>query len=305
MSSAVLPSFIVILFFALTAGANPRCIELFQPPIQTEKGLYNFELKGVVFKTGPQPKLSDRWEEGWLHYHGIVDEMTFRFGIDVEGDVFKQTLPRGMSLSGKIFHEFSWGDDAERGIDLVHKGYGDRLSDKEKQLVGELDEKSFGTIWTKNQLGYAGVVYHREFQQEKLVGFLRVIDGNVGKLPAELILERKQIKCDRFQELRDARMQIFEVGKYSLSYDLNPTQLKKVRRALLRWLRENYLTGNLDKLVFIADVSSEQHARAYKRMFGMTEIGQSHFTPALQSPDAILEVSGRVLYERLRKIIDD
>ncbi|MBL7542753.1 MAG: hypothetical protein JNL11_03005 [Bdellovibrionaceae bacterium] len=289
----------LLILFSLISNANIQCLKLYGP-IQNKHLIKNFKLTGVVFKDGQPPKLGTNWWDGWWYYHGQVHQSNVTFGAQQTTSRWA-SLPRGFGLQGEIFSDPSWANDASRGIDLVHRSYGKRLSESEKEIVSELDEKNFNDFYKNNQLGYAGV----ESAEGKLVGFLRVIDGNRGSLPAEEILKSKQIETAYFTALRNANYRIFEIGKYSLSFDLNSAELRKVRNAIFKWLIDSYMHDNrtLEKTIFIIDVSSPIHERAYRNLFGTRKVDQKYFQPELSYPDAILEVSGKNLFMHLQKIL--
>ena len=281
------------------AAAGPQCKDVFSS--SASNFVRNFKLTGVVLKPGGETRKllgqdPERWWDTWWHYHGEVDETYTVFGNRERQSFYRQS-PRGYGLQGQMFVSPAWAKDALRGIGLVHQGYGHRFTESEKDLMTEVDAKGFDAFYAKNQLGYAGVE-----TSEKLVGFLRVVDGNRGVLPAEQILEAKQIKSSYFDELRSTGFKIFEIGKYALDPSLNPKELKLVRNALFQWLLDSYIKQD-DKIVFIIDVGSIMHERAYRNMFGATRVEQKYFEPALNSPDFILQVDGKTLRERLQKII--
>ncbi|MGZ3770978.1 MAG: hypothetical protein ACXVCP_15435 [Bdellovibrio sp.] len=291
---------IILFLLGGTSALAMTCQQVFDST-PTQQEIRNFKMTGVVYKSAQRPAVGDRWwEDGFLFYNGQVNTVSWNFNAS-EGQPFHQTSHRGFGLQ-KIFYNPSWAEGAIRGMDLVHINYGDRITEDEKSLITDLDSETFVEFERNNQIGYAGVEL-----EGKLVGFLRVIDGNNGELPEEKTLKSKRIQCDYFQQLRDSGYRIFELGKYTLSKELNPSERKKVRNALFKWLLNTYYLNqgpNRDKIIFIINVRDKIAERAYKRDFGATNIDAEFFHPELVSPHADLEVPAHTLYLRLSKIIE-
>lgn len=208
------------------------------------------------------------------------------------------------------------------GIKETHRNYGTRLSDQEKQIVAESDWKNFYSYLSAEKLGYVAVIEteksyvpvrhtkepgHLAFKQtKKTVGFLRVYDASQSWSPCEVILNQKQVQTKVFQNFRDQGMHVYELGKYFLETSITPENRKFVRNELFQWLIENYLSGDkadLKNTIFIIDVSSRAHARAYQSMFGAQALDPSNFNPRLTDVDFVMTVSAKVLREHLLAIL--
>jgi hypothetical protein len=189
------------------------------------------------------------------------------------------------------------------GIRETHRSYGTRLSDAEKNLVQASDAVSIPTSLIYNLVGFVGVS-----KEGRKVGFLRVYNGTNHYTPSELILNQKEIRTDFFMNYRRQNFRILELGKYFLEADLSSTDRAAARSELFKWLVENYLNDSsevLEKTLFVIDVSSLVHARAYKKMFGAEIVDASNFNPPLASVDFIMTVKASTLKQRLLELISE
>ena len=187
------------------------------------------------------------------------------------------------------------------GIESTHRSYGRRLSDNEKKVIAKFDWERFRSSLSSENFGYVSVTLNKETK-----GFLRVYSGTARGMPAELLLKEKNIQTSVFDRYRSQGYELFELGKYFLSSDLNPVEIKNVRAAIFKWLIKTYLNDKkvYAKRLYFIDVSSPVHARAYKAMFGAKEIDRKLFEPALDPVDSILFVDPMTLRDRLEKIIN-
>ena len=188
------------------------------------------------------------------------------------------------------------------GIHETHRNYGDRLSDEEKKLVMESDWNNFGVSLKSERLGYTAVG-----RGNRTFGFLRVYDGTFGPTPAEVLLQKKSVKTEYFSNLREKKMKIFELGKYFLDSNLEGIDRLAIRSEMFKWLLDTYLSGDqkyLEQRIFIIDVSSITHAKAYQKMFGAQIISADSFSPRLTDVDFVMTVSAEVLKEHLLKLIN-
>ena len=199
-------------------------------------------------------------------------------------------------------------DEADRahflaaGIQETHRNYGSRLSDAEKKLVMQSDWDNFGVSLSSENLGYAAIGHGNI-----TVGFLRVYDGTDKSTPAEVLLRKKSVKTSYFDQFRSRKIKIYELGKYFLESTLNSQDRHIVRSEMFEWLIKTYLSGSKESLaqkLFIIDVSSLAHAKAYQKMFGAQIIPAENFSPRLTDVDFIMTVEASVLKENLLRLIN-
>lgn len=155
-----------------------------------------------------------------------------------------------------------------------------------------------------------------------LIGFLRVFDGTEYKrlrqnpaswkeyygpiLPVEFSFQQRGITTSFFQKLRKEDRHIFEIGKFFIEEDLNPTNKKTVRKTLLRFLKEFYLNPDYllfkDKVTFVIHVGSEVHQKAYQRAYGAKVLKDPDLERQLKPDEALLVVDLKTLSEKLSGI---
>jgi hypothetical protein len=297
LTAALLLSTLLVNVTAFADTAALRCESIFN---EVAEG--NFKLTSVIFLN---PSVSqDLWNDYPAYtYLGHVTTAAIVFGpkgiLKKTEEHSSRTIDNYGRNAGRIsVDDPAWSEGAQKGLHQVHDSYENRFFDREIQLVKDLDASTFNAIFNRNQMGYAAI----ENSDGHLVGFLRVIRGDTGDLPAEKILAAKNVKTEYFKEKRK-RGKIYELGKYFLSEDLSPDDLKLVRNYLFKWLTDNYSTSYLD--TYIIDVGSAAHERAYRTMFGTVKVDRKNFDPPLESPNAILEVDGYTLRNRLYKLIKE
>jgi hypothetical protein len=100
--------------------------------------------------------------------------------------------------------------------------------------------------------------------------------------------------------------QIFELGKYYIDPSLSPLEYHRVRNELFQWLLQNYFNPERQlssKVLFVIDVGSLSHERAYRSLFGAQRVPLNQFTPPLPEGESVLIVEYQVLKDRLEKIL--
>ncbi len=303
------------------AVGAPLCAKVYQV---TEKPASDMKmtLSGVMYK--PAYRSSER-------VSNFTNQVDF-LGIDLsDGVVWERTVrvpnpeemdyePIGFLPSQQDYALNYISATYAQGLQVLHKNYGIRFTEHELGLMRDSDWSSFHSSLDSFRLGFGVVEANQKNQVSHIKGFLKVYDGTDYQtikglksglttkptLPCEILLKRKNISTDVFTKYREQGYQIFEIGKFFLDPELTSGERTQARKGLLQWLITNYLNPQKqlsDKVIFIIDVGSVAHLKAYHRDFGTEPIPSTRFTPELLSPDAILIVTPEMLLEKLLKIV--
>lgn len=289
-------------------AAAESCQRLFSQDVLTDAHR-PMTFQGFIFspilppRGGARPKI---WDTHVLRTDGAGKE-TIEIGEDPLGGF----LDNPFVLTAKRMLQ-----DLLAGFTRIHSAYGDRLSEPEKEIVVQSDLDSFDLV--NERIGY-GVVK----RGDHVVGLIRIYDGtqydrrdeskslkgmSINELPAERILAKKKIKTAIFETYRRQGLHVFELGKYYLDAKLDAQSYRSARNALARWVLRNYLSSDrllMKSAVFIIDVGSKAHERAYRQYFGGKPIDPGAFDPPLENGNSIMVVPGDVLRARLLSLIGE
>ena len=105
-------------------------------------------------------------------------------------------------------------------------------------------------------------------------------------------------------ELRAQKKHVFEIGKYFISKDLDPSDSKLIKADIVRFVTDFLETKGYEELkdsYFLAHVASRVHRIAYERFFGFTVVPREK-SQGLDANEDLLLIRGDQFLEKLHKL---
>jgi hypothetical protein len=234
------------------------------------------------------------------HYPNHVIIETFPPGANLPRS---QTVTRYYNPTG-LPSPFGREELHRLGLLTIYQNYGDLVDPAIIAKVIKVEESL--------SLDRQATFLARNSQTGKAAGFIRIFDGSIYfdgvrattnfALPLEKILKSMNKSTTVVEEFRGQNKQVFEIGKYFISKDLDPTDSKFVKSDIFRFIIDYLETRGEDELknsYFLAHVASRTHRIAYERFFGF-EVAPREKSQGLDANEDLLFIRGDQFLQNLR-----